>query len=183
MPPQSLKSAAARQTPHSRRLMTARSISTTIESLFFAYRDFVSDPDDIQSKLVLRRADHRVSISSAGSRHDGGGFAGHAWHHQAEPRPRAQTADRRRLHQADGSPEDRRQRRLYPTPPSGPRTGAGAQRATIAPHRPRARRSWTGRAGLRAAFLAQMRSTPRARRRARRTSDHGAGSGKTSTGR
>jgi hypothetical protein len=32
----------------------------TIESLFFAYRDFVSDPDAILAKLGYGRAHHRV---------------------------------------------------------------------------------------------------------------------------
>ena len=39
---------------------TADPIWDLIELLFFAYRDFVSDPDDVLAKLAFGRAHHRV---------------------------------------------------------------------------------------------------------------------------
>src|SRR5919106_2749346 len=39
---------------------TGDAIWDIIELLFFAYRDFVSDPDDVLAKLAFGRAHHRV---------------------------------------------------------------------------------------------------------------------------
>ena len=42
------------------RALHAEPIWTVIELLFFAYRDFIGDPDDVLAKLSFGRAHHRV---------------------------------------------------------------------------------------------------------------------------
>jgi len=46
--------------PPSSRATVTEPVWDIIELLFFAYRDFVSDPDEVLSKLVFGRAHHRV---------------------------------------------------------------------------------------------------------------------------
>ena len=72
-----------------------------IELLFFAYRDFISDPDAILAKSEFRpRASSRAALRRPQSRPDGGRPPRHPEDHQAEPRARAEGAGRFRLHRA-----------------------------------------------------------------------------------
>ncbi len=48
------------RTPRAATLAPAEPIWDIIELLFFAYRDFVGDPDEVLSKLAFGRAHHRV---------------------------------------------------------------------------------------------------------------------------
>ena len=147
MPPQSLKTAAARQTPALPKVDDGKIDFDTIEALFFAYRDFVSDPDVILSKLDYGRAHHRVVYFV--SRQPGMTVADLLdtlqITKQSLARVLKQLIDEGYIRQMAG-PEDRRQRRLY----DRPRTGVGAQRTTITPHRPRAGRPRSRCARLRA---------------------------------
>ncbi len=88
----------------------------TIESLFFAYRDFVSDPDAILAKLGYGRAHHRVVHFV--SRRPGMTVADLLGilqiTKQSLARVLKELIDSGYVRQMAG-PADRRQRRLYPT--------------------------------------------------------------------
>jgi DNA-binding MarR family transcriptional regulator len=88
----------------------------TIESLFFAYRDFVSDPDAILAKLGYGRAHHRVVHFV--SRRPGMTVADLLGilqiTKQSLARVLKELIDSGYIRQMAG-PADRRQRRLYPT--------------------------------------------------------------------
>ena len=72
-----------------------------IELLFFAYRDFVSDPGRDPRASGFGRAHHRVMhFVNRNPGTDGRRPAGHPEDHQAEPRPRPEGAGRFRLHRA-----------------------------------------------------------------------------------
>lgn len=87
-----------------------------IELLFFAYRDFTSDPDAMLSKLDFGRAHHRVVHFV--NRQPGMTVADLLdtlkITKQSLARVLKQLVDSGYIHQVTG-PEDRRQRRLYPT--------------------------------------------------------------------
>nr|WP_249116825.1 MarR family transcriptional regulator [Ciceribacter sp. L1K23] len=88
----------------------------TIESLFFAYRDFISDPDAILSKIGFGRAHHRVVYFV--SRRPGMTVADLLAilqiTKQSLARVLKELIDSGYIRQMAG-PADRRQRRLYPT--------------------------------------------------------------------
>jgi DNA-binding MarR family transcriptional regulator len=88
----------------------------SIELLFFAYRDFVSDPDAILEKLDFGRAHHRVLYFVG--RQPGMTVADLLdllqITKQSLSRVLKQLIDSGYVRQIAG-PEDRRQRRLYPT--------------------------------------------------------------------
>ncbi len=87
-----------------------------IELLFFAYRDFTSDPDAILAKFGFGRAHHRVLHFV--NRRPGMTVADLLdtlrITKQSLARVLKQLIDSGYIHQVAG-PEDRRQRRLYPT--------------------------------------------------------------------
>ncbi|MGO4563994.1 MarR family winged helix-turn-helix transcriptional regulator [Rhizobium sp. 2YAF20] len=87
-----------------------------IELLFFAYRDFVSDPDAILSKSGFGRAHHRIVHFV--NREPGMTVADLLETlkitKQSLARVLKQLIDSGYIHQVAG-PEDRRQRKLYPT--------------------------------------------------------------------
>lgn len=87
-----------------------------IELLFFAYRDFISDPDIILEKLDFGRAHHRVVHFV--NRHPGMTVADLLdtlkITKQSLARVLKQLIDAGYVHQVTG-PRDRRQRRLYTT--------------------------------------------------------------------
>ena len=90
--------AQADQAPH-----PAEPIWDLIELLFFAYRDFVGDPDDVLAKFGFGRAHHRVLHFV--NRNPGMKVADLLdilKHHQAVARPRAQAAGRPGLCRAEG---------------------------------------------------------------------------------
>lgn len=158
VPPQSLKTAAARQTPALPKVDDGKIDFDTIEALFFAYRDFVSDPDVILSKLEYGRAHHRVVYFV--SRQPGMTVADLLdtlqITKQSLARVLKQLIDDGYIRQMAG-PEDRRQRRLYPT-----LTGRELALALSEPQSRRIDRALEGlgpdaRACVRK-FLAQMRS-------------------------
>ncbi|WP_416795431.1 MarR family winged helix-turn-helix transcriptional regulator [Ciceribacter azotifigens] len=88
----------------------------TIERLFFAYRDFVSDPDAILAKIGYGRAHHRVVYFV--SRRPGMTVADLLGilqiTKQSLARVLKELIDSGYIRQIAG-PADRRQRRLYPT--------------------------------------------------------------------
>ena len=88
----------------------------TIELLFFAYRDFVSDPDAILSKIGMGRAHHRVVYFV--SRHPGLMVTDLLdilqITKQSLARVLKQLIEMGYIRQMAGA-KDRRQRRLYPT--------------------------------------------------------------------
>lgn len=88
----------------------------TIENLFFAYRDFVSDPDAVLAKLDYGRAHHRVVHFV--SRRPGMTVADLLGilqiTKQSLARVLKELIDSGYIRQMAG-PADRRQRRLYPT--------------------------------------------------------------------
>lgn len=88
----------------------------TIENLFFAYRDFVSDPDAVLAKLNYGRAHHRVVHFV--SRRPGMTVADLLGilqiTKQSLARVLKELIDSGYIRQMAG-PADRRQRRLYPT--------------------------------------------------------------------
>jgi len=88
----------------------------TIELLFFAYRDFVSDPDAILSKIGMGRAHHRVVYFV--SRHPGLMVTDLLdilqITKQSLARVLKQLIEMGYIRQLAGA-KDRRQRRLYPT--------------------------------------------------------------------
>lgn len=158
VPPQSLKTAASRQTPALPKVDDGKIDFDTIEALFFAYRDFVSDPDVILSKLEYGRAHHRVVYFV--SRQPGMTVADLLdtlqITKQSLARVLKQLIDDGYIRQMAG-PEDRRQRRLYPT-----LTGRELALALSEPQSRRIDRALEGlgpdaRACVRK-FLAQMRS-------------------------
>ncbi|WP_337269075.1 MarR family winged helix-turn-helix transcriptional regulator [Oryzifoliimicrobium ureilyticus] len=87
-----------------------------IELLYFAYRDFVSDPDAILAKKEFGRAHHRVVHFV--NRNPGMTVADLLdtlkITKQSLARVLKQLIDSGYIHQVAG-PEDRRQRKLYPT--------------------------------------------------------------------
>lgn len=88
----------------------------TIENLFFAYRDFVSDPDAILAKLGYGRAHHRV-VHFVGRRPGmtvADLLAILQITKQSLARVLKELIDSGYIRQMAG-PADRRQRRLYPT--------------------------------------------------------------------
>jgi DNA-binding MarR family transcriptional regulator len=88
----------------------------TIELFFFAYRDFVSDPDTILSKIGMGRAHHRVVYFV--SRHPGMMVTDLLdtlqITKQSLARVLKQLIDSGYIRQMAGA-KDRRERRLYPT--------------------------------------------------------------------
>ncbi len=103
-----------------------------IELLFFAYRDFISDPDvALLSYGFGRGAPSRHPFRQPQPRHPRRRPARHIEDHEAEPRPRAQAARRQRLHRA----EDRAHR----SPPASSlphRVGAARWRSASSTCRP-----------------------------------------------
>ncbi|KAA3513351.1 MULTISPECIES: MarR family winged helix-turn-helix transcriptional regulator [Agrobacterium] len=116
MPAQSMKKAAVKQTPALPHVDDGKIDFDTIEAFFFAYRDFVSDPDVILSKLDYGRAHHRVVYFVC--RQPGMTVADLLdtlqITKQSLARVLKQLIDDGYIRQMAG-PEDRRQRRLYPT--------------------------------------------------------------------
>ena len=109
-----------------------------IELLFFAYRDFISDPDAALLSYGFGRAHHRVIHFV--NRHPGIRVADLLdilkITKQSLGRVLKQLVDTGFIEQRPG-PQDRRQRLLYPTD-AGPRAGAPPARPAGAPHRRRA---------------------------------------------
>ncbi|MDQ0454532.1 MarR family winged helix-turn-helix transcriptional regulator [Rhizobium paknamense] len=130
----------------------------TIELLFFAYRDFISDPDGILEKIGYGRAHHRVVYFV--SRRPGMTVADLLSilriTKQSLARVLKELIDAGYIRQMTG-PADRRQRRLYPT--------LAGRELALALSDPQSRRvsrayetlSENERAGVKA-FLAAMRS-------------------------
>ena len=115
MPAQSMKK-AVRRAPPLPHVDDGKIDFDTIEAFFFAYRDFVSDPDVILSKLDYGRAHHRVVYFVC--RQPGMTVADLLdtlqITKQSLARVLKQLIDDGYIRQMAG-PEDRRQRRLYPT--------------------------------------------------------------------
>ena len=105
-----------------------------IELLFFAYRDFTSDPDQILADYGFGRAHHRVLHFV--NRRPGLTVAELLdvlkITKQSLARVLKELIDTAHIVQVQG-PRDRRQRELYPTA-KGRALGAGAGAATVAPH-------------------------------------------------
>lgn len=116
VPPQSLKKATAKKAPSLPQVDDGKIDFETIEAFFFAYRDFVSDPDAILTKFDYGRAHHRVVYFV--SRRPGLTVAELLdilqITKQSLARVLKQLIDEGYVRQMAG-PEDRRQRRLYPT--------------------------------------------------------------------
>lgn len=116
MPPQSLKKAAAKKALSLPHVDDGKIDFETIEAFFFAYRDFVSDPDAILTRFDYGRAHHRVVYFV--SRLPGLTVAELLdilqITKQSLARVLKQLIDEGYVRQMAG-PEDRRQRRLYPT--------------------------------------------------------------------
>lgn len=116
MPAQSLKKTALKPTPALPHVDDSKIDFDTIEAFFFAYRDFVSDPDVILSGLDYGRAHHRVVYFVC--RQPGMTVADLLdtlqITKQSLARVLKQLIDDGYIRQMTG-PEDRRQRRLYPT--------------------------------------------------------------------
>ena len=97
--------------------LTAEPIWDIIELLFFAYRDFVSDPDDVLAKFSFGRAHHRVLHFV--NRHPGMKVADLLdvlkITKQSLGRVLKQLVDQGYVVQKEGA-NDRRQRLLYVTP-------------------------------------------------------------------
>ena len=97
--------------------LPAEPIWDVIELLFFAYRDFVSDPDDVLAKFGFGRAHHRVLHFV--NRHPGIKVAGLLdvlkITKQSLGRVLKQLVDQGYVVQKEGE-NDRRQRLLYVTP-------------------------------------------------------------------
>ncbi len=116
-PPPTTATARKAQPPPSLPIVNESSIDfTTIELLFFAYRDFTSDPDAILERIGFGRAHHRVVYFV--SRQPGMTIADLLETLQITKQSLArvlkQLIDGGYIRQMAG-PEDRRQRRLYPT--------------------------------------------------------------------
>jgi DNA-binding MarR family transcriptional regulator len=88
-----------------------------IELLFFAYRDFISDPDAILEKSGFGRAHHRVVhfVNRAPGMTVADLLETLKITKQSLARVLKQLIDSGYIAQREG-PDDRRQRRLYPTP-------------------------------------------------------------------
>ena len=116
-----------------------------IEGFFFAYRDFISDPDAILEKSGFGRAHHRVVHFV--NREPGMTVADLLdtlkITKQSLARVLKQLIDSGYIRQVAG-PEDRRQRTALPDP-RRPRTGLGARRAAAATHCTRLRGDDRGR--------------------------------------
>lgn len=116
MPPQSMKNAARNDNQALPVVDDGKIDFEIIEALFFAYRDFVSDPDAILSRIGFGRAHHRVVYFV--SRQPGMTVADLLETLQITKQSLArvlkQLIDSGYIRQMTG-PEDRRQRRLYPT--------------------------------------------------------------------
>lgn len=133
-----------------------------IELLFFAYRDFTSDPDAILEKGDMGRAHHRVVHFV--NREPGMTVAALLdtlkITKQSLARVLKQLIDKGYICQVAG-PEDRRQRRLYPT-----RTGRDLALALAAPQHRRIARALDAAGpdarGHVVQFLSQMRSAAEA---------------------
>ena len=137
-----------------------------IELLFFAYRDFVGDPDEVLAKLGFGRAHHRVLHFV--NRNPGMKVADLLdilkITKQSLGRVLKQLIDQGYVEQKEGA-NDRRQRLLYVTNAGealAMKLAASADRT----HRPRACRHRAGRARCRAPFLVAMVDAGDARRRA-----------------
>ena len=101
------------------------------ELLFFAYRDFTRDPDTILEGFRLRpRASPRAAFRQPPLGPARGRPARHSDHHQAEPQPRAQAADRQGLYRAAGG-RFRPPRAPAVSHRQGPRSGRAAGGAAI----------------------------------------------------
>ena len=131
---------AERNAAAAKPIRTALSAATTestlsiIELLFFAYRDFTSDPDQILADYGFGRAHHRVL-------HFVNRMPGLTVAElldvlkitkQSLARVLKQLIDTGHIVQVQG-PRDRRQRELYPTA-KGRALALGAGAATVAPH-------------------------------------------------
>ena len=116
MPPQSLKKATPKKAPSLPHVDDGKIDFETIEAFFFAYRDFVSDPDAILTKFDYGRAHHRVVYFVC--RRPGLTVAELLdilqITKQSLARVLKQLIDEGYIRQMAGN-EDRRQRRLYPT--------------------------------------------------------------------
>jgi DNA-binding MarR family transcriptional regulator len=116
VPPQSLKKAAIKKAPSLPHVDDGKIDFETIEAFFFAYRDFVSDPDAILTRFDYGRAHHRVVYFVM--RRPGLTVAELLdilqITKQSLARVLKQLIDEGYVRQMAG-PEDRRQRRLYPT--------------------------------------------------------------------
>lgn len=116
MPPQTMKKPTVKESPALPNVDEGKIDFDTIELFFFAYRDFVSDPDAILEKLDYGRAHHRVVYFV--SRQPGMTVADLLdtlqITKQSLARVLKQLIDDGYIRQMAG-PEDRRQRRLYPT--------------------------------------------------------------------
>jgi len=87
-----------------------------IEGLFFAYRDFISDPDVILKELGFGRAHHRILhfVNRAPGMTVAELLDMLRITKQSLARVLKELVDAGHIHQVTG-PQDRRQRRLYPT--------------------------------------------------------------------
>lgn len=116
MPPQSLKKAASKEAPSLPHVDDGKIDFDTIEAFFFAYRDFISDPDALLTRFDYGRAHHRVVYFV--SRRPGLTVAELLdilqITKQSLARVLKQLIDEGYVRQMAGN-EDRRQRRLYPT--------------------------------------------------------------------
>lgn len=116
MPPQPIKKLTRKHSPPLPSVNEGEIDFDTIEALFFAYRDFTSDPDAILSRFDFGRAHHRVVYFV--SRQPGMTVADLLEMlritKQSLARVLKQLIDSGYIRQMTG-PEDRRQRRLYPT--------------------------------------------------------------------
>jgi hypothetical protein len=76
----------------------------------------VSDPDRILPITASARRTTGAALRRPAARADDRGAPRHPAHHQAEPQPGAQGADREGVHRQPHRHADRRQRLLYTTP-------------------------------------------------------------------
>ena len=124
------------------RLPASKPVWDIIELLFFAYRDFVGDPDEVLSKLGFGRAHHRVLHFV--NRNPGMKVADLLdilnITKQSLGRVLKQLVDQGYVVQKEGA-QDRRQRLLYVTP-KGRGAGAQARRLADGAHQSRLRRAW-----------------------------------------
>ncbi|WP_368669730.1 MarR family winged helix-turn-helix transcriptional regulator [Agrobacterium sp. a22-2] len=116
MPTQSMARAAKKLLPEMPVIDDKTIDFETIELFFFAYRDFISDPDEILAKIGYGRAHHRVVYFV--SRRPGMTVADLLTilriTKQSLARVLKELIDSGYIRQMTG-PADRRQRRLYPT--------------------------------------------------------------------
>jgi DNA-binding MarR family transcriptional regulator len=137
-----------------------------IELLFFAYRDFVSDPDHVLEKFGFGRAHHRVLHFV--NRNPGMKVADLLdtlrITKQSLGRVLKQLVDEGYVLQKEG-PDDRRHRLLYVTPKGRAARDEARRTADRADH-PRARQSWAERARKCARLSGRHDRCGRPRRRA-----------------